>query len=457
MIKIFPTMHSCIIEKRPRQTNKGIQHQLSYYKGTERFYSLGYWTTEELEQEIKKIDKIKNRITDVFTIEISKLTPSLLKMFRFKQPEIDYTPQQILIDPYILGIWLGDGTSNKISLTNVEKPIINKWTTYANELNLTIHKYDRFIRKDCHIKNKDDETETASTYTINGFGKGNPNILREAFKKYNLFNNKHIPIEYLENNQEIRLQVLAGLIDTDGHKIGSQAYEITQKNNLLSENIVTLCRSLGFYTTITPVSKSCLYKGEKKTGMYNKIHISINQVSPTIPVLLDHKRIDTTKIKQWYNPSIDINGNVIDNIQTTMNKTTWDDNKRTVLYTVIEKFKELEPNQQIPWSRLSSFDDRLEKMSPTSMESCYWGILMKEQEKYEKLSENIIIPEFEVIEPKWLEKYNSIKKIISEDRSKFSPKYNKSLHNWYYNQRHYFDTMYQTKVQKMNELKELLS
>eukprot|EP00734_Pompholyxophrys_sp_LG126_P000038 Pompholyxophrys_sp_v1_NODE_2_length_20472_cov_5.132586.p3 type:complete len:453 gc:universal NODE_2_length_20472_cov_5.132586:201-1559(+) len=451
MIKVFPVVHACIIEKRPRQTNKGIQHQLSYFKGTKRFYSLGYWNEEELREEIEKIDQVKNKITDIFTIEITKLTPSLLKMFRYKQPDIDYPSQTVLIDPYILGVWLGDGHSVTMALTNVDKPVIEKWLQYADNLKLDVRTSEKCIRKECNIKSQ--ETTEMNSYFI----KSNSNFLRDAFKKYNLFNNKHIPKEYLENSQEVRLQVLAGLIDTDGHKAGTQQYEITQKNKVLSDNIVSLCKSLGFYTTITPVTKSCMYKGEKKSGTYNRINISINQVSPIIPVLLDHKRIDTTKIKSWYNPSIDINGNVIDNIQTTLNKTTWDDTKRTVLYTVVKKFKELEPNQQIPWSRLSSFDDRLEKMSPTSMESCYWGVLMKDQEKYEKLSENIIIPDFEVIEPKWLEKYNSIKKILSEDQSKFSPKYHKSLHHWYYNQRHYFNTMYQSKVQKMNELKDLLN
>jgi hypothetical protein len=56
---------------------------------------------------------------------------------------------------------------------------------------------------------------------------------------------------------------LAGLIDSDGyHK--NNCYEIIQKNSLLSEDIVYLCRSLGF---------ACYVKNGPKEGEYNKICI----------------------------------------------------------------------------------------------------------------------------------------------------------------------------------------
>ena len=34
---------------------------------------------------------------------------------------------------------------------------------------------------------------------------------------YDLLNNKHIPYDYLINSEEVRLKVLAGLIDTHGY------------------------------------------------------------------------------------------------------------------------------------------------------------------------------------------------------------------------------------------------
>ena len=79
----------------------------------------------------------------------------------------------------------------------------------------------------------------------------------------NLIDNKHIPYNYKCNSRNIQLQVLAGLIDSDGyHK--NNCYEILQKNSLLSEDIVYLCRSLGF---------ACYVQKCKKNGEYNRICI----------------------------------------------------------------------------------------------------------------------------------------------------------------------------------------
>jgi hypothetical protein len=69
-----------------------------------------------------------------------------------------------------------------------------------------------------------------------------------------VINNKHIPSEYLIDSEKNRLDLLAGLIDTDGHLSiirGFQTcYEITQKRKELADGIVELSRSLGFYTSI---------------------------------------------------------------------------------------------------------------------------------------------------------------------------------------------------------------
>jgi hypothetical protein len=51
---------------------------------------------------------------------------------------------------------------------------------------------------------------------VTGLEYENKNIFTQALQYYNLFNNKHIPADYLCNNRTVRLEILAGLIDTDG-------------------------------------------------------------------------------------------------------------------------------------------------------------------------------------------------------------------------------------------------
>jgi ATP-dependent Lon protease len=56
-----------------------------------------------------------------------------------------------------------------------------------------------------------------------------------------------IPDEYKVNDRQIRLKLLAGLIDSDGYyNKENKCFEITQKSNILSDDILFICRSLGF-------------------------------------------------------------------------------------------------------------------------------------------------------------------------------------------------------------------
>jgi hypothetical protein len=59
---------------------------------------------------------------------------------------------------------------------------------------------------------------------------------------------KRIDARYLRNSKEVRLQLLAGLIDTDGHLIDG-CYEIATKWEGLRDDILFLCRSLGLSVT----------------------------------------------------------------------------------------------------------------------------------------------------------------------------------------------------------------
>ena len=119
----------------------------------------------------------------------------------------------------------------------------------------------------------------------------------------NLIKNKHIPEIYINNTQEVRTKVLAGLIDSDGY-LSQNQYEIHQKNIQLSKDIVKLARSLGFYTISKESKKSCMYKGEKRTGIYQRMNIHIDRLTPALPILLERKRFQPNEVKQWYLPTI---------------------------------------------------------------------------------------------------------------------------------------------------------
>lgn len=106
------------------------------------------------------------------------------------------------IDPYIFGCWLGDGSTNGMKRSDM-----------------------------------------------------NPRKMR--LERYNLFNNKHIPVEYLRNDEQTRLQVLAGLIDTDGtlkYTGGIPFYELAlsmEHHKSIIDSARILAGSLGYVAKLT--------------------------------------------------------------------------------------------------------------------------------------------------------------------------------------------------------------
>jgi len=103
--------------------------------------------------------------------------------------------------------------------------------------------------------------------------KRHENPILKFLRNYNLLNNKHIPDVYLYNSREVRLAVLAGLMDSDG-SLAETHYDFIQKNVHLSYQIVFLARSLGFACFPTTCQKTCTNApGGPKTGTYIRMTI----------------------------------------------------------------------------------------------------------------------------------------------------------------------------------------
>ena len=176
----------------------------------------------------------------------------------------------VKIDPYELGIWLGDGTSAGPSITSIDKEVLD-YFKQNHKLTKTSNS-----KKDCityYIKEKD----------------GSTNIFRKSLKEYGLINNKHIPKDYKINSRSNRLKLLAGIIDSDGHKTKDNRYEITFKNENLADDVIFLCRSLGFKTSKYETMKKSQTMTEKK--LYFRFFVSGKELTE-IPVLLKRKKCE---------------------------------------------------------------------------------------------------------------------------------------------------------------------
>lgn len=174
---------------------------------------------------------------------------------------VDFEPQVYKheLDPYLLGVWLGDGSSTYTSITTPDPEIVE----YINQSAIS-------IGGGLRVKKIADKGK-ACTYAIsppNSGGKGNAllNLLRQV----DVIGNKHIPMMFKTASKKDRLELLAGLIDTDGY-LGNSVYEITQKSKRLSDDIAFVARSVGLAAHQKVRRKKCFNNG--KVGTYYQLTI----------------------------------------------------------------------------------------------------------------------------------------------------------------------------------------
>lgn len=130
-------------------------------------------------------------------------------------------PNAILpIDPYILGLWLGDGLSAQGVIVSGEED--KEHYKSIGEVRKVRPGYYR-----CLVKGLSRELR------VNG-----------------LLNNKHIPIRYLLADKEQRYELLRGLMDTDGTVDIKGRCEFCQMEGRLATDVYVLLRSLGFKPTL---------------------------------------------------------------------------------------------------------------------------------------------------------------------------------------------------------------
>lgn len=190
---------------------------------------------------------------DVVNVNIKTLIKSsnharhCLKGWRSGALEFHRAPEILPIPPYILGVWLGDGRANGPVICKPDGPIIDAWKAYGLSIGLGCSAYDY------------DDDRCASWAITNGC-KNTENPFTAMLRALNLIENKHIPKAYLTASVADRLELIAGLLDTDGcHKIGG--YDFVIKQESIARDLVFLCQSVGLYAYVSPCTK-----GIKSTG-----------------------------------------------------------------------------------------------------------------------------------------------------------------------------------------------
>ncbi len=196
---------------------------------------------------------------------------------------IEFNKRSIDLDPYLLGCLLGDGgITQRTTLSSIDIDLINECRNRLPD--------GHYIEQ---IKNTCD-------YSLTG-PFDNENLITLSLKKYKLFgcksDTKFIPDNYKFNTKKIRLEILQGLLDTDGYcgKDGTIQFYSTSKQ--LSNDVKELIQSFGGVARQS--SKIGKYKKPDGTIVECKLCyiLTINLPESIIPFKLQRKidRITTTR------------------------------------------------------------------------------------------------------------------------------------------------------------------
>jgi len=197
----------------------------------------------------------KGEVYDIELREYLALSPSQKHILKQYRTGVDFPARAVIIDAYFLGVWLGDGTSCRMDFSTPDHEVVEAVGAVMHPEKIT-------------FRNAEKRAGHCPQWQVSPVA--NP-FLAAAFNTLGLKNNKHIPHEYKANSRAVRLELLAGLVDTDGHLSGG-GYEICAKSDRLADDILFLCRSLGFaaYTS----DKWVQLKGWTEPRKYNRIFIS---------------------------------------------------------------------------------------------------------------------------------------------------------------------------------------
>lgn len=185
------------------------------------------------------------------------------KLWRDKVCSFVVDEENLPLDPHFLGVLIGDG--HIVSCVEVSTPDI--------EIFAEIHQIAEKFGLKVSVNNNGTISPSYRIYD-DAANRGRRNKIMSILDDLGLSGSragdKFIPEMYKLASRDNRLELLAGLIDTDGHLTHS-GYDYVTKSKQLADDIVFVCRSVGLAAYSSQCTKSC--QGGF-TGEYYRISIS---------------------------------------------------------------------------------------------------------------------------------------------------------------------------------------
>ena len=172
------------------------------------------------------------------TKELSEYLKTYNKNNQYQVPKIyinnklDLEEKELPIDPYVLGLWLGDGNSADGRITQ----------------QLEAKSWEELERRGYELSNNQEHRENVHAETRNVYG------LMHELRKLGVLKNKHIPDLYQRGSFKQRFELLQGLMDADGFYDKIHKYYIMSTDyEWQAKGMIKLLASLGVKSTINYV------------------------------------------------------------------------------------------------------------------------------------------------------------------------------------------------------------
>ena len=202
------------------------------------------------------------------------------RRYRVELVPLDLPDTELALDPYLLGLWLGDGASRDSTIAidsriqgEVEaliKPMLSDietvWWHSIADTNVGTF---RIRRRQYVCPRGHDYSVSGFRVNTNGLrqcqlcvrlGKAGraatPVIptMREKLRNIGVLSNKHIPANYLRSSHAQRMALLQGLIDSDGGVDSHGRAHFTNANVVLFDHVLELLTTLGFRYSVQPAA-----------------------------------------------------------------------------------------------------------------------------------------------------------------------------------------------------------
>ena len=195
------------------------------------------------------------------------------KRYRYQLPLVDEisdnTDINLPINPYVLGAWIGDGTNRHPYLT-----ICDTDTVIVDEVNK--HYTNQWVKKQIGCK----------VYSFSGL---RADLQKLGMCKSRETTQKHIPEIYFTASKKQRLELLAGLIDTDGtSRTKENRYDFSTSDEIIRDDVVKLISTFGWRVCVTDY-EPCLSTGGIEGKKVN-YRVSFNPTEE-IPCRVERKQL----------------------------------------------------------------------------------------------------------------------------------------------------------------------